>query len=188
MNNKIIAIPILLIIMIISSTYTSANAINSKNKSIENSIDNDSIVTLNGEIGSGPDLDAWSDYPLIWHDVYPGVVIEAEFYIENIGEPSSELNWEIEDPAGWVSCFPPQSVIPLMPGYTITIDVMVFVPEKFGVQRSGNITVINTDNPEDKVIIPVEITTTRSRDRSVYFRFLEDFPILEKVLVKSGRI
>ena len=131
------------------------------------------------------DLNAYVNSPLRWHDVPLGSKQTGKIYVENIGEPYSELDWKIEESLNWVECYP-TSGTNLLPGESRTIYVTVTAPYQNGEQRSGTIKVINTDNPPDNAVFNVEITTKKGRARPLFFqsleRLLDHFPLLERLL------
>ena len=100
-----------------------------------------------------PDLDC--DGTIMW--TYPpiGETVTGTFTVENIGEPGSELDWEIVD---WPSCgvwtFDPDEGNGLLPGAPITVDVEIFVT---GGEMEGFVLIINSDNPDDYCEIDISI-------------------------------
>ena len=46
---------------------------------------------------------------------------------------------------------------------------------------TGNITIINKDNPNDKDVIPISMTTSKSKIFT-FFNILYRFPLIEKIL------
>jgi len=100
-----------------------------------------------------PDLDCYGD--LQWLEVVPGEVVVGTFIVENIGEPGSELNWEIESYPDWgVWTFDPYYEFDLTPedGRTLVTVEVIFPEEPV---EDGKIKIVNLDDPDDFCIIEV---------------------------------
>ena len=109
----------------------------------------------------GADLEC-SGY-LSWTDIKPGATVNGTFQIQNIGDESSQLNWNINTssiPWGtWYYSPPSGDNLTPQDGPT-TVQVMVDTPEEKNTEFIGYIRVENKDNPEDYDIISVSLTTT----------------------------
>ena len=104
---------------------------------------------------------------LSWTDIEPGMTLTGEFQIKNIGEPLSELDWEINEyPSEWGSwTFNPESGENLHPeDGDFTIDVTLIAPEDLNSPFNGEIIIINTNNPNDYCTIGVSISKQKSID------------------------
>jgi outer membrane protein assembly factor BamB len=128
---------------------------------------------------------------LNWNDVQPGDIVNGSFQVENIGDPESLLDWQIESWPDWGEwSFTPSIGEDLTPGEgSVTIEIEVIAPEDVNTEFEGEIIVKNTDEPEDSCTIPVMLITPTSHE-SVFHRFsqvieniLEKLPILEQVLL-----
>jgi hypothetical protein len=134
-----------------------------------------------------PDLECEGNIRLI--DASPGSTNHASFTIENIGDPESELNWEISEHPEWGDwTFNPASGTGLTPeDGNVTIEVIFILPEGANEIYTGDIRVVNTDNANDYCEIDVFVKTPR--DRSLYQtllnrmfkRFSFELPIIRKL-------
>ena len=105
-----------------------------------------------------PDL--FCEGSLSWIDVSPGSTQQDIVTIENIGDPGTLLNWEVDSYPDWGTwTFAPESGIGLLAGTSATIDVTVIAPDKSEETFTGDIVFINSDDPNDFCIIPVSLTT-----------------------------
>ena len=96
-----------------------------------------------------PDLDC--DGVIDFCDVEPGATVTGSFTVENIGEPNSELNWEIESYPDWGTwTFTPESGTGLKPeDGALTVEVEVITPEDPTVELTGEINLVNSEDPND---------------------------------------
>ena len=123
-----------------------------------------------------PDL--YCDGTLSWTDVEPGSTIEGSFTIENIGESTSELDWEVTGWPDWGMTFP-ESGTGLEEGDTVTIDVEVVAPDEPETEFTGEVKIVNSEDPSDYCIIPVSIVTPVNQQVDIhplFQRILERFP------------
>jgi hypothetical protein len=135
-----------------------------------------------------PDLDCDGD--LTWTDVEPNSIVEGSFTIENIGEPESMLNWEIESYPDWGEwTFTPSSGSGLTPeDDPVTVSVSVVAPDEEETEFTGEVKVVNSDDPDDFCIIDVSLATPVNQQsiNSLFLWFLEQhpniFPILRHLL------
>jgi len=101
-----------------------------------------------------PDLDC--DGSCEWADVTPGETVTDMFTVENIGEPESVLNWEIESYPDWGTwTFVPNSGTGLLAGAPITVVVEVVFPDPPEEEQWSEILIVNIDNPDDFCVIDV---------------------------------
>ena len=101
-------------------------------------------------------------------EVEPDCLLQRYYKVKNIGERFSELDWELTEYPEWGywTIFP-QSGEDLIGGggfYTL-IDVRVHVPNEYNKEFSGEIKIVNTNNPDDYSIIPVNIHTAKSKEK-----------------------
>ena len=99
-----------------------------------------------------PDLDCEGDF--YWTDVVPGATVEGSFIVENIGEPGSSLNWEIQSYPDWGNwtCVPDGGT-GLLPGAPVTVDVEVIFPDPPEEEQWSEVIIVNIDNPDDYCVI-----------------------------------
>lgn len=121
---------------------------------------------------------------ILWTDVAPGTEIQGSFTVSNIGEPGSELSWNIFSVPDWGTwTIIPDSGTDLKPeDGTLTIDVHVIAPTKKNKEFTGGISIINTNNPGDREFIPIALQTTKGI-RSILFDWESffRFPLLSSL-------
>jgi len=136
-------------------------------------------LSLNGVI-TDPDLDANGD--LSWTDVKREAKVNGSFEVENIGDAQSCLDWEIVEWPEWgIWSFNTETGYNLQPeDGAFTIYVSVIAPNPRDTEFSGEIKIINSQDPSDYNIIPVSLTTPHSKVRSERFQLIELF--LERLI------
>jgi glutaredoxin len=118
---------------------------------------------------------------LVWNKVKPGSTVTGSFLVQNIGDPTSELNWRIDDyPSEWGNwTFNPDHEDGLTPeeGET-TVTVTVVAPLDKNTEFTGEVKIINVDDPSDFEIIPITLKTPRDINfhMNILERILEKFP------------
>jgi len=135
-----------------------------------------------------PDLDCSST--LSWTDVNPGETVTGSFTVENIGEPGSLLDWEIESYPDWGDwTFNPESGTGLEEGGIVTIDVEVVAPNVTEDTFTGEVVLVNSEDPDDTCIIDVSLATPVNQQvvtnpllQMILKRFPNAFPILRQLL------
>ena len=150
-------------------------------------LDFDFAFILTGE-PTIPDLQCSSSFS--WTDVKTGETKSGSFTVENIGEPNSMLDWEIESHPDWGTwTISPESGDDLKPeDEPITISVSVVAPDEKNTEFTGNLSVVNKENASDYESIPISLTTSKNRlyINIPFLRFLEKhphwFPILRLLL------
>jgi len=122
----------------------------------------------------GPNL--YCNDHITWSDVTPLSKKEGSFIIKNIGKSLSNLNWEIEETPDWGTWkFTPSEGSNLQPEdgeFIVTVELRV--PSKADYEFSGQIVVKNIDDPNDRGIVDVSLTTSKSRPIV--------FPLLSRIL------
>ena len=138
-----------------------------------------------------PDLDCTGT--LSWNEVTPGETVTGEFTVENIGDPTSLLDWEIESYPEWgIWTFSPNGDTGLTPeDGAITVTVEVVAPDEQGTEFTGEVTLINSNDPSDSCTIDAALATPLSHQQSVLMSFYSDFHMhfqsLEKYSVDNIR-
>jgi hypothetical protein len=102
-----------------------------------------------------------------------------------MGEPGSELNWEVDEYPEWGEwTFTPASGTGLPVGESITVDVEVVAPTDKETEFTGEVTLVNSDNSNDTCDIDVYILTPRSKTvyHPFYLRLFERFPNILPIL------
>jgi hypothetical protein len=119
-----------------------------------------------------PDLDC--DGSLSWTDVEPSANVTGTFTVENIGDPLSLLDWEIESYPDWGTwTFDPDGGLDLTPeDGAVTIDVVVVAPEDPETEFTGEIVLVNSEDVNDTCVIDVALATPVSQ-QSLISLFLE---------------
>ncbi len=132
-----------------------------------------------------PDLDC--DGSLSWTEVTPEETVTGTFTVENIGDPLSLLDWEIESYPDWGAfTFDPDGGLDLTPeAGAVTVTVEVVAPEDPETEFEGEIVLVNSEDPDDICIIDVALATPVSQ-QSLIFQFFEmlaqRFPIFGTIL------
>jgi hypothetical protein len=124
-----------------------------------------------------PDLQCEGNLRFI--DIPAGSTNIGSFSIENVGDPGSELNWEISEFPEWGQwTFNPNSGTGLTPeDGNITIEVTVTAPTDSGEIYTGDVKISNTDIINDFCEIDVLLTTpkVKSMYHSIIYRLIEKF-------------
>jgi outer membrane protein assembly factor BamB len=98
---------------------------------------------------------------LSWTNIPAGSTQNGNFLVRNSGESYSLLSWEIRAWPDWGNwTFTPSSGTDLTPEQgSITIEVQVVAPTSQNQEFEGEITIVNTENPDNIAIIPVSLST-----------------------------
>ena len=128
---------------------------------------------------------------LKWDNVKPGETIDGSFIVQNIGETGSYLDWEIIDYPEWgMWTFNPENGSDLPRGYSNNVSVEVVAPDEPNKKFTGEIKVINCENPDDYCMIDVVLKTPKNKAFDVNYKLLELlferypnlFPVLQKII------
>jgi len=124
---------------------------------------------------TNPDLEC--EGTINWVDVKPAQKIYNNFTIKNVGEPSSSLNWEIQDYPDWGNWnFNPQNGEYLKPeSGEFNIEVSVLTPIGKNQNYSGQIKIVNKENNNDYGIIDISLTTSRVKIYDLLSQYLFQF-------------
>jgi hypothetical protein len=119
--------------------------------------------------------------------VKPGETIDGTFIIKNIGETESELDWEIAEYPEWGEwTFDPSGGLDLTPDAgTVTVDVEIVAPGEQNQEFTGEILIINSNNPDESCTIPVSVKTPMNSEFIQLLKVLIlRFPILGQIFNK----
>jgi len=126
----------------------------------------------------GPDLECVGS--LRWSAVKPGSILTGIIYVKNIGEPNSELGWDVKEWPTWGEwTFNPGSGEDLTPeDGPVTIEVEVLAPDDPNTEFQGEVKIVNSDDPNDFCTISVYLKTPRNKllPNTLFLRLLERFP------------
>ena len=119
-----------------------------------------------------PDLEC--DGTLSWSKIKPGATVTSSFTVENIGDPTSELDWAIVDWPIWGNwTFTPSSGTDLTPEDGLfTISVSVVAPLEKNSEFNGTVKIVNTADASDFEEISVSLTTPMTL-QSMHSQFLD---------------
>ena len=108
---------------------------------------------------TGANLDC--EGSLIWSEISPGDKVTGSFYVKNIGDSDSELNWEIESNPTWGTwTFSQLSGNTLKPeDDPVKIDITVVAPDRKGRDYVGGVKVINKEKPGDIDYVQISLST-----------------------------
>jgi hypothetical protein len=117
---------------------------------------------------------------LNWENVAPASTVEGSFVLENNGYLYSELTWEIDEKPTWgVWTISPENGTGLTPDMgQITVEVSIIAPSNKNREFTGNLKIINSDDPGEYCEISVNLKTPRNRHK---FNLIQDF--IEKHLI-----
>ncbi|MFO7676888.1 MAG: C25 family cysteine peptidase [Thermoplasmatota archaeon] len=133
---------------------------------------------------NNPDLDC--DGSLSWSQVKPGNTVNGTFTVSNIGEAGSLLDWAIQSYPSWGTwTFTPNGSVGLSPeDGAMTVSVSVIAPDNPETEFSGQITIINSDDPSDTCVIDVALATPfvqQSPFIVILQRLIQQFPMLGRL-------
>ena len=132
-----------------------------------------------------PDLFCSGD--IAWVDVTPGETVTDSFTVQNVGAAGTELDWEIESYPDWGTwIFDPDSGLDLTSETgVITVDVEVVAPDDPETEFTGEIVLVNSEDPEDTCTIDVALATPVSQESFIiqfFERLSERFPIAFQIM------
>jgi C1A family cysteine protease len=134
-----------------------------------------------------PDLSG--EGSLSWARIKPGATVYGNFTIENIGDPTSELDWEIIEWPSWGNwTFTPLSGTGLTPeDGSLTVQVGVVAPSERN-EFNGTVKIVNTHDLSDVLEItvymktPVDLQSVQSQLFSFLNEFAQRFPLLSHLM------
>lgn len=120
------------------------------------------ILKLSEDLSVQPDLFCDGDFN--WNDVKPGETVTGFITVENVGDPDSLLDWEVESYPDWGTwSFNPNNGFDLLAGDSVTIDVEVVAPNEEEKEFTGEIVLVNIENNSDICTIQVSLVTPVSQ-------------------------
>jgi len=110
---------------------------------------------------------------LHWPDSKAGSTVTGCFTIENVGPPSSEINWEIIVWPSWgVWTFEPSSGENLTPEYGfLTVNVSVVVPNKKNQFLNGYVKIVDVQDNKNSALVHTSLSTRKTRNLFSNFNF-----------------
>ena len=144
--------------------------------------------TTGGWMPLYPDLNG--EGSLSWTKIKPGATVHGTFTVENIGDPTSELDWEITEWPTWGNwTFTPLSGTSLTPeDGSITVQVSVVVPSEKNKEFNGTVKIVNTHNPTDYAEIhvylktPMDKLSVKSQVLNLLDMFAQHFPVMMRLM------
>jgi hypothetical protein len=122
-------------------------------------------------------------------NVQPGSKATSVLTIENVGEPLSNLDWEIVEWPEWGTwTFTPMTGDNLKPNCgEFPITVSIKTPYEKNTTLSGEVKIVNTEDHHDFEIIQVTLTTSKNKQLfNLYHilieRFLQHVPLIRNLL------
>ncbi|EMR74933.1 hypothetical protein MBGDF03_01118 [Thermoplasmatales archaeon SCGC AB-540-F20] len=121
-----------------------------------------------------PIPDLYTIGSLSWIDVKAGSTVTDDFRVKNVGDPGSMLDWEVTEWPDWGTwTFTPSSGEDLTPEDDyITVEVEVVAPDENEENFTGEVKVVNLEDPDDFEIIDVSLTTPRNKAFNIFLQFL----------------
>jgi hypothetical protein len=124
-----------------------------------------SFILTDGEAASA-DLDCRGS--LSWVDVKPGDTVTGNFDVANIGDPTSVLQWKIDETSlpSWGTnwTFTPSANFQTPGMGWLPVVVSVEAPPEENKEFTGNITVVNILDSTDICEIPIKLVTPTSTE------------------------
>jgi len=136
-----------------------------------------------------PDLNAYGDIDI--SDARAGSTVETTIYVENVGEDLSILSWEIKETPNWGDwTFSKNSGDYLKKeGGSEEITVKIKLPNEKDSGFTGELIVVNKDNPDDSVSLSVNVESLQKSSKTGFnLRYTlesllnKERPIFEKIL------
>jgi len=159
-------------------------------------------LTVTDDVGDSDDDVTWANITddvipdlecegsLSWTDVTPGSTVTGSFKVKNVGDAGSKLDWEIDDYPNWgIWTFTPSSGDDLLPDDPVTVGVTVIAPDEPEETFTGEVKIVNSEDPDDTCIINVSLATPVNQQvvinpllQMILERFPNAFPILRHLM------
>ena len=126
-----------------------------------------------------------TDSDLTWADVPPGGNVTGFIQIINDGGDNTRLNWKIAEYPSWGTwTFIPENGQNLKPeDGPVQVEVEVEAPEEKDEEFEGQVKIINLDDPDDSVVVPVSLSTPKNKAINIQFlRYLNNYPLIKQLL------
>ncbi len=121
-----------------------------------------------------------------WEEKKPGSNVSGRFIIENIGDPNTNLNWEISNYPDWGNwIFTPINGSNLKPeDGRKKVEVNVVMPNKKSSSFEGKIKIINKDNENDFCTINVVASTAKQKSLHKIGpnKILRNYPMISSII------
>jgi len=119
------------------------------------------VDTAEVTLGATADPDLWTIGSLSWSGVDPDSMVTGGFQVMNIGENESLLSWDIAEYPEWGTwSFNPSSGRSLKPeDEPVEVKVEVETPDEKDSNFTGDVKIVNMDDPSDYCTIPVSLST-----------------------------
>jgi len=135
-----------------------------------------------------PNLNA--EGSLSWTKIKPGATVNGTFIVENIGDPTSGLDWQVIEWPAWGNwSFSPMNGTGLTPeDGSITVQVSVVAPPDKNAVFNGTVKIINSHDPSDYAEIPVYLktpldqTSSTSQSHAILTWMSQHFPVLKLLM------
>lgn len=124
---------------------------------------------------------------LNWVDIEPGATVTGEFFIQNVVPGEEAVDWEVSSYPDWGTwTFTPSSGEDLKnEDGPLAVSVEVVAPSDTNQEFSGEIKVVNSNNPDDFGTVQVSLATPITRS-SLFIEFfqtiLKHFPLFKMIL------
>lgn len=113
--------------------------------------------------------------------VKTGSLVEKSIYIRNDGEPFSKLRWEIANLPDWCTWTVSENEGDIFKEEgSVQLDFTVISPDRKNMDYTGEIRLVNKNDPEDVVIIQLTLSTPFISN-SWLFRFFENHPLISQM-------
>ncbi len=111
--------------------------------------------------------------------IKPGSNISDTFTVENINKSGLPISWEIRYPNWGEWEFIPNSLISLRPeDGPVEVDFEVQVPNEICADFSGEIRIVNSNNPNDYCSLSISVGTAKTKLVENYLSIIQSFKFI----------
>jgi C1A family cysteine protease len=147
-----------------------------------NSFDSSANFCIKGLVSKQADLSCDTTI-LDFGQVKTGSIVEKSIVIRNDGEPFSKLCWEIDNLPDWGSWTVSETQGDIFKEEgSVQLDFTVISPDRKNMDYTGEIRLVNKNDPEDVVIIQLTLSTPFISN-SWLFRFFENHPLISQMFL-----